>query len=95
MGTVIQFKPRVVKAERFDRAADIEAFQLWLAMTMHAVEANATSIVRSITTIETILISTHDNELRGRILGQLESIWQQLTLAVTAVRQLEPLSIEN
>ena len=95
MGTVIQFKPRAPQAERFGGAADIEAFQLWLAMTMHAVEDNATSIVRNIATIEAILISTDDNELRGRLLGQMESIWQQLTLAVTAVRRLEPLIIEN
>lgn len=94
MGTVVQFKRGITEAGRLGNAADIDAFQLWLAMTMQAVEVNATSIVKNITTIETILVSTENAELRGRLLQQMESIHRQLALAVAAVRELEPLVVE-
>jgi hypothetical protein len=94
MGKVVQFKRGTAEAGRLGNAAGIDAIQSWLAITIQAVEANATSIVKNITTIETILVSTDDHELRALLLRQLESIHYQLALAADAVRQLEPLAVD-
>jgi len=67
MGTVVQFKRGTAEAGRLGNAAGIDAIQSWLAITIQAVEANATSIVKNITTIETILVSTDDHELRAPV----------------------------
>jgi hypothetical protein len=66
MATVVQFK-RTAEAARLGNAAGIDAIQSWLAITLQAVELNATSILRNITTIETILVSTDDHELRAPV----------------------------
>jgi len=94
MGTVVQFKNGTAEAGRLGNAAGIDVFQLWLAMTIQAVEANTTSIVKNITAIETILVSTDNHELRARLLQQMESIHHQLALAADTVRQLEPLAVD-
>jgi len=94
MGTVVQFNRGTAEAGRPGNAAGIDAFQMWLAITLQAVEVNATSIVEHITTIETILVSTNDHELRARLLRQLESIHHQLARAADAVIQLEPLAVD-
>ena len=84
MGNVVQFELKSGKSEDPPRhATDIASMSWELARHLQTIEVCCRSFEKDMKTIESIACSTKDPELRKRLLGEFESLQNQLAAALT------------
>jgi hypothetical protein len=83
MGNVVEFELKSGKTEDLSRqAAGIASLSLALAEHMQTIEVCSRSFEKDMKTIESIACGTQDQELRQRLLRELASLCDRLSLAL-------------